>query len=246
MPGLFAITPHHPGAVHPGDRRQLIAYDGGVPFPHPPAAARAALDRLIAGDPDLAGIEARAGPLPWRTRSPGYPGLLQAIVAQQISNQAAAAIWGRLRAVGGALEPAGMLALSDDVLRAAGLSRPKVAHARALAAAFLDRTLDADAIAAMDDETAVATIAAVRGLGRWTAEVYLLFALGRHDVFPAGDIALAASAAHLKGLTERPGPVALRGMADAWRPARSLAARLLWHHWRHVTGRPALDDFPAS
>jgi DNA-3-methyladenine glycosylase II len=218
----------------------------GVTFPHPPSAARAALDRLIASDPDLAGIEARAGPLPWRTRAPGYPGLLQAIVAQQISNQAAAAIWGRLRAVGGALEPAGMLALSDDVLRAAGLSRPKVVHARALAAAFLDRTLDADAIAAMDDETAVATIGAVRGLGRWTAEVYLLFALGRHDVFPAGDIALAASAAHLKGLTERPGPVALRGMADAWRPARSLAARLLWHHWRHVTGRPALDDFPAA
>ena len=215
-------------------------------FPHPPAAARAALDRLIAGDPDLAGIEARAGPLPWRTRAPGYPGLLQAIVAQQISNQAAAAIWGRLRAVGGALEPAGMLALSDEVLRAAGLSRPKVAHARALAAAFLDGTLDADAIAAMDDETAVATIAAVRGLGRWTAEVYLLFALGRHDVFPSGDIALAASAAHLKGLAKRPGPAALRGMADAWRPARSLAARLLWHHWRHVTGRPALDDFPVA
>jgi DNA-3-methyladenine glycosylase II len=218
----------------------------GVTFPHPPAVARAALDRLIAGDRDLAGIEVRAGPLPWRTRAPGYPGLLQAIVAQQISNQAAAAIWGRLRAVGGALEPAGMLALSDDVLRAAGLSRPKIAHARALAAAFLDRTLDADAIAAMDDETAVATIAAVRGLGRWTAEVYLLFALGRHDVFPSGDIALAASAAHLKGLAARPGPVALRGMADAWRPARSLAARLLWHHWRHVTGRPALDDFPVA
>jgi DNA-3-methyladenine glycosylase II len=218
----------------------------GVTFPHPPAVARAALDRLIASDPDLAGIEARAGPLPWRTRAPGYPGLLQAIVAQQISNQAAAAIWGRLRAVGGALEPAGMLALSDDVLRAAGLSRPKVAHARALAAAFLDRTLDPDVIAAMEDETAVATIAAVRGLGRWTAEVYLLFALGRHDVFPSGDIALAASATHLKGLAERPGPVALRDMADAWRPARSLAARLLWHHWRHVTGRPALDDFPAA
>jgi DNA-3-methyladenine glycosylase II len=218
----------------------------GVTFPHPPAAARAALDRLIASDPDLAGIEARAGPLPWRTRASGYPGLLQAIVAQQISNQAAAAIWGRLRAVGGALEPAGMLALSDEVLRAAGLSRPKVAYARALAAAFLDGTLDPDGFAAMDDETAVATIAAVRGLGRWTAEVYLLFALGRQDVFPAGDIALAASAAHLKGLAERPGPVALRGMADAWRPARSLAARLLWHHWRHVTGRPALDDFPVA
>jgi DNA-3-methyladenine glycosylase II len=217
-----------------------------VSFPHPPPAARAALDRLIADDPDLAGIEQRAGPLPWRTRAPGFPGLLQAIVAQQISNQAAAAIWGRLRAVGGALEPTGMIALSDEVLRAAGLSRPKVAHARALANAFLDGTLEPAAIAAMDDEAAVAAIAAVRGLGRWTAEVYLLFALGRPDVFPAGDIALAASAAHLKGLAARPNPVALRVLADPWRPARALAARLLWHHWRHVTGRPALDDFPAA
>lgn len=215
-------------------------------FPHPPRAARAALDRLIAADSDLASIEVRAGPLPWRTRPPGFPGLLQAIVAQQISNQAAAAIWGRLRAVGGALEPAGMLALSDEALRAAGLSRPKVAHARALAGAFLDGTLEPAAIAAMDDEAAVAAIAAVRGLGRWTAEVYLLFALGRPDVFPAGDIALAASAAHLKGLAARPNPVALRALADAWRPARALAARLLWHHWRHVTGRPALDDFPVA
>jgi DNA-3-methyladenine glycosylase II len=218
----------------------------GVTFPHPPAAARAALDRLIASDPDLAGIEARAGPLPWRSRAPGFPGLLQAIVAQQISNQAAAAIWGRLRLVPGALEPAAMLAVPDEVLRAVGLSRPKIAHAKVLAAAFLDGTLDPGAIAAMDDEAAVATIAAVRGLGRWTAEVYLLFALGRHDVFPAGDIALAASAAHLKRLDARPGPVALRGMADAWRPARALAARLLWHHWRFVTGRPALDDFPVA
>jgi len=218
----------------------------GVIFPHPPAAARAALDRLIVVDPDLAGIERRAGPLPWRSRTPGFPGLLQAIVAQQISNQAAASIWGRLRVISGALEPTGMLALSDEVLRAAGLSRPKIAHCRALAEAFLDGRLDPVAIAAMDDETAVAAIAAVRGLGRWTAEVYLLFALGRHDVFPAGDIALAASVAHLKGLDARPAPTTLRAMADAWRPARSLAARLLWHHWRHVTGRPAFDDIQAG
>jgi DNA-3-methyladenine glycosylase II len=213
-------------------------------FPKPPARARAALDRLMSSDPDLPGIEARAGPLPWRTRPPGFPGLLQAIVAQQISNQAAAAIWGRLRAVGGALEPAGMLALSDETLRAAGLSRPKISHCRSLATAFVDGTLTADGIAALEDEAAVTAIATVRGLGRWTAEVYLLFALGRHDVFPAGDIALQASAAHLKGLSERPAPSVLREMADAWRPARGLAARLLWHHWRHVTGRPAMDDFP--
>jgi DNA-3-methyladenine glycosylase II len=217
-----------------------------VTFPHPPAAARAALDRLVAADPVLAAIEQRAGPLPWRTRTPGFPGLLQAIVAQQISNQAAAAIWGRLRVIDGALQPAGLLALSDEALRAAGLSRPKVAHGRSLATACLDGSLDPIAIAAMDDEAAVTAITSVRGLGRWTAEVYLLFALGRHDVFPAGDIALAASAAHLKGLESRPGPIALRALADTWRPARALAARLLWHHWRHVTGRPALDDFPLA
>jgi len=215
-----------------------------VDFPHPPEAARAALDALVSLDPDMAAILARAGPLPWRTRSPGFPGLLQAIVAQMISNQAAAAIWGRLRAIPGALDPAGLLALPDEPLRAAGLSRPKVVHARALATAFLDGTLDSARLAQMDDEAAIAAIAAVRGMGRWSAEIYLLFALGRLDVFPAGDIALAAAVGQLKGLEPRPGPVALRSLADRWRPARSLAARLLWHHWRHTTGRPALDDFP--
>lgn len=215
-------------------------------FPHPPAEARAALDRLAARDPALARIEAAAGPLPWRRRSPGFSGLLQAIVGQQISNRAAAAIWRRLAAVPGALEPAGLLALSDEALRSAGLSRPKVAHARSLAAAFADGRLDEAALAAMEDEAAIAAIAAVRGLGRWTAEVYLLFALERPDVFPAGDLALAAAAAALHGLPSRPGPAALREIAEPWRPYRALAARLLWHHWRHLTGRPAMDDLVIS
>lgn len=214
-------------------------------FPHPPPAARAALDRLMVLDPDLAAIVVRAGALPWRSRPAGFPGLLQAIVGQQISNQAAAAIWGRLRVLPGALEPAGLAALSDEALRGAGLSRPKVAHARSLAAAFLDGTLEQGHLAGLDDEAAIAMIATVRGMGRWSAEVYLLFALGRHDVFPAADLALAAAAADLKGLTVRPTTVELRALAEPWRPARALAARLLWHHWRHVTGRPAMDDFPA-
>ena len=220
--------------------------DRPVSFPHPPAAAITALERLVAADPDLARVVAQAGPLPWRTRAPGFPGLLQAIVAQQISNQAAAAIWGRLRAIPGALDPAGFPGLPDDALRAAGLSRPKVVHARALAQAFLDGTLDAARLAALGDEDAIAAIAAIRGLGRWTAEVYLLFALGRPDVFPAGDIALAAAFADLKRLDARPTPRALRALAEPWRPARALAARLLWHHWRFVTARPALDDFPVA
>ena len=215
-------------------------------IPPPPPYAQQALDRLIVQDPDMAGILARAGPLPWRSRTPGFPGLLQAIVAQLISNAAAAAIWGRLRAIPGALEPATLLALPEDALRAAGLSRPKIAHARALATAFLDGTLDMGQLSALDDEAAIKTIVSVRGLGPWTAEIFLLFALGRLDVFPAGDVALAAAAADLKQLPVRPNPVALRALADMWRPHRSMAARLLWHHWRYLTGRPAMDDFPAA
>lgn len=200
------------------------------------------MQALIRQDADLAGILVRAGPLPWRSREPGYSALLHGIVAQMISNQAAAAIWRRLASLPGALTPGGLLMVSDEALRTAGLSRPKVLHARALATAFLDGRLDAARLATLDDEDAIAAIASVRGLGRWTAEVYLVFALGRLDVFPAGDIALAASAAHLKGLASRPDPKALRTLAEAWRPGRALAARLLWHHWRHVTGRPAMDE----
>lgn len=214
-------------------------------FPHPPESAQHALDTLILADPDLGSILDRAGPLPWRTRSPGFPALLHAIVAQMISNQAAAAIWGRLRALPGALTAEGLLTLPDESLRAAGLSRPKVTHARVLAEAFQSGALSEQALEAMADDEAIAKIASVKGLGIWTAEVYLLFALQRMDVFPAGDIALAAAAGELKRLVARPDPKALRIMAEAWRPARSLAARLLWHHWRHLTGRPALDDFPA-
>ena len=243
--GLGDRQLHHGSAHRPGDPRRLNRYKAGVEFPHPPEAARRALEALTAQDHDLAGILQRAGPLPWRRRAAGLPGLLQAIVAQQISSQAAWAIWSRLCAIPGALEPAGLLALSDDALRTAGLSRPKVVHARSLAVAFLDGTLDASRLEALDDEAAITAIAAVRGLGRWTAEIYLLFALARHDVFPAGDIALAAAVAHLKGMEKRPDPKQLRALAEAWRPARALAARLLWHHWRHVTGRPAMDDLPA-
>jgi DNA-3-methyladenine glycosylase II len=209
-----------------------------------PAVARAGIDALIDLDPAFATIEAQAGPLAWRVRPRGFPGLLQAIMAQQISNQAAAAIWRRLAALPGATTPAGLLALDDDSLRAAGLSRPKVAHSRALADAFTNGSLDADALDIMRDDAAIAAISAVRGLGPWTAEVYLLFAHQRMDVFPAGDIAVAGAFAALKGLPSRPGPVLLRTLAEPWRPYRALAARLLWHHWRFLTGRPAMDELP--
>ena len=211
-----------------------------------PDQARAALAALMQLDPDLGAIEAQAGPLAWRTRPPGFAGLLQAIMGQQISNQAAAAIWSRLARLPGALTPHGLLALSDEALREAGLSRPKVAHARALASAIASGMLDTDALPTLDDEAAIAHIGAVRGLGRWTAEVYLIFAEQRMDVFPAGDIAVANALATLKSLSERPKESSMRAMAEPWRPYRALAARLLWHHWRHLTGRPSMDDLPLA
>ena len=203
---------------------------------------RACLQALVTADERLAPIEAAAGPLPWRVRPRGFPGLLQAITAQQISNQAASAIWRRTSALPGALTPAGLLALPEQALRGAGQSRPKVAHARSLARSYLDGRLSDTAIDALDDEAAVAALTAIPGLGPWTAEVYLLFALERTDVFPAGDVAIAASAADLLGLAARPAPKPLRALAETWRPHRALAARLLWHHWRFRTGRPTMDD----
>ncbi len=207
-------------------------------MPPTPPAARRGLLRLARVDADLARIEREAGPLPWRTRDTGFSGLLSAIVGQQISNQAAAAIWRRLCALEGCRTPHGFLQLSDDTLRAAGLSRPKVTHGRAVAQAFADGVLASETLAAMDDAAAVAAMSSVRGLGVWSAEIYLLFALQRADVFPAGDLALQAAAADLKGLPARPSAKALREMAAPWQPHRAVAARLLWHWWRHLSGKP--------
>ena len=198
---------------------------------------------LFAIEPRFAAIEERAGPLPWRTRARGFPGILRTICGQQISNQAAGAIWRRLSAIEGALTPEGLLGLDDATLcGVAGLSRPKAAHARSLAAACLDGRLDFDRLALLPDAEAVAMMSAVKGLGPWTSEVHLLFAEARADIFPSGDIALANSAQHLLELGERPKPKALAALALAWSPQRSLAARLLWHHWRHVTGRPTGEE----
>ncbi len=207
---------------------------------------RAALDALVAADPRLARIEAVAGPLPWRVRGGGFAGLLQIVVGQQISNQAALAIWRRLESHPRLLQPEGLLTAEEATLRGVGLSRPKVAHARSLAEAFVSGQLSAETLAALSDFDAIAAITAVRGLGPWTAEVYLIFALQRQDVFPAGDIALAGAAADILDLPCRPNPRTLRLLANAWHPSRALAARLLWHRWRYLTGRPSFDDAPPA
>ena len=212
--------------------------------PHfsPPSWARDAVAELALRDPDFVRIEAIAGPLAWHRRPRGFPGLLRAICGQWISNEAAAAVFRRVSALPGATEPAGLLALSTDALcGTGGLSRQKAAHARALAEACLDGTLRLDLLDTMPEDEAVRHLCRVRGLGPWTAEVHLLFSLGRPDVFPSGDLALQAAAGHLLGLPARPDAKAVAAIARDWAPVRSVAARLLWHHWLHHTKRATLD-----
>jgi len=212
------------------------------PFPHPPAWARAAADALVARHACFAGIEERAGPLPWPVREKGFPGLLRAICAQLVSNEAAFAIWRRVSALPGAKTPEGFLALEPErVGIEGGLTRQKVKHARLLAEAILAGALRLDDLESMVDEAAVAHLCAIKGIGPWTAEVHLLFSLQRPDVFPSGDLALQAAAAHLLGLPARPDAKAMAEIARQWAPHRAVAARLLWHHWLHHTKRATLD-----
>lgn len=211
-------------------------------FPTPPDWALEGLKALVAAHPEFGVIEPAAGPLPWRSRPRGFPGLLRTITGQMISNAAAAAIWRRVAALPGALEPGGLMALSEEELRGAGFSRPKVAHARALASACLDGRLRLSALHEMGDAEAIGHLAMTPGLGPWTAAVHLVFAEERPDVFPSGDVALLASLTDLRSLPARPSPKELVQIAEAWTPWRSLAARLLWHWWRHRTGRSTLED----
>lgn len=172
------------------------------------------------------------GPLPLRRRGDGFEAIASAIVAQQISVSAAAAIWDRMAAAG-LTDPQGIAAASDEDFRAAGLSRPKARYLRGIAASGLDWR----SLRAMPDDQAIATLVALPGIGVWTAEIYLKFALGRADVFAAGDLALQEAARLMYDLPDRPGPAALRDMALPWRPWRAVAARGLWAYYRLAKGR---------
>lgn len=182
---------------------------------------------LAAREPRFAHALTLTGPPPLRRRADGFQALLGAIVSQQISVAAAAGIWARIEAAG-ATDPAVLLARDDDGLRALGLSRPKVRYARALAEAALDYP----ALREMPDEEAVAALVALPGIGRWTAEIYLLFSLGRADVFAPADLALQEAARILFDLPARPAPRPFAEMAAAWSPWRGVAARLLWAYYR--------------
>lgn len=190
---------------------------------------------LAAREPRFAQALVLTGPLPLRRRPGGFDNLLGAIVAQQVSVAAANAIWARMEAAG--LTGAGSVAAAtEEALRACGLSRQKVRYAQALAAAGLDF----DALPLLPDEEVVATLVALPGIGRWTAEIYAMFSLGRADVFAPADLALQESARLLFGLEARPPEKLMRAMAAEWSPWRAVAARLLWAYYRVAKDREGI------
>ncbi len=197
---------------------------------------RAALDVLAAGEPRLADALARVGYPEARLRPRGYQTLLRTIVGQQVSVAAAGAVWTRLEAALGPGCPPDSLHASDfDALRACGLSRQKQGYARSLAALILSGELNLSSLSE-DDEAAIAQLVKVKGIGRWSAEIYLLFAEGRPDIWPAGDLAVQVEVGRMLGLPARPSEAETRALAEAWRPWRGAAAVLAWHHY----GAPVL------
>ena len=192
---------------------------------------RESLDAIAALEPGFAAAIARVGyPLP-RVREPGYETLLRTIVGQQVSVAAAASVWRKLEAELGAGCPADILLERDfDALRACGLSRQKQGYARSLAELVTSGALDLHALPA-DDEEAIAQLVQIKGIGRWSAEIYLLFAEGRPDVWPAGDLAVQIEVGRILGLPERPSERLTREVAERWRPHRGAAAIMAWHHY---------------
>lgn len=185
-------------------------------------------DWLVTREPRFAHALARTGPLPLRLRDDGFAQLLSAIVSQQVSVASARAIWAKLETAG-TTSPQAIRATDHDGLRALGLSRQKATYAQALA----DAGIDFDGLRVMPTDEVTATLVAVKGIGIWTAEIYAMFSLGRADVFAPGDLALQEAARMLFDLPERPKEKALRDMAQAWSPWRSVAARALWAYY-HV------------
>jgi DNA-3-methyladenine glycosylase II len=195
---------------------------------------RASLDALGKIEPAFAAALGRAGYPEPRISDRGFVTLLRAIVGQQVSIKAAASIWAKLEAAtGGCADPANLAAASDAALRGAGLSGQKALYARSLAAEVLEARLDFDRLPE-DDEEAIARLVAIKGVGRWTAEIYLLFAEGRTDVWPAGDLAVQIEIGRILGLSDRPSERAIRALAEPWRPHRGAAAVFAWHHRRTV------------
>jgi len=192
-------------------------------------ALRDGLDAIAAVEPGMARALQVAGYPEPRIRDTGYATLLRTIVGQQVSVASAAAVWSKLEALlGPSIAPEVLLAAEFDALRACGLSRQKQGYARSLCELVIAGTLDLENLP-VDDEEAIAQLVAIKGIGRWSAEIYLLFAEGRPDIWPAGDLAVQAGLHKILGLEARPSEKETRVLAEPWRPHRGAAAIFTWH-----------------
>ncbi len=192
-------------------------------------------EALAAADPAMARVHAVTPVFEWRTRAGGYRGLLAIMTAQQVSTAAADAIWARFESgLEGRITPERVLARSDDELRGFGLSRPKVRYFRAIAEAVVEGRMDFPGLGALDDDAALDELLALTGVGRWTAEIYLMFSEHRLDFFPGADIALQEAIKWADGAEVRPDTVQANARAEVWSPYRSAAAHMLWRFYRAV------------
>lgn len=194
------------------------------------------IDAVAAREPRVADALAKAGYPEPRIRDTGYKTLLRTIVGQQVSVAAAASVWGRLEdELGADFTPACLLERDFDTLRACGLSRQKQGYARSLCELVAGGDLDFHALPT-DDEAAIEELTRIKGIGRWSAEIYLLFAEGRPDIWPAGDLAVQVGLGKLLDLDERPSEKQTRALAESWRPHRGAMAIFTWH----IYNNPAL------
>jgi DNA-3-methyladenine glycosylase II len=202
-----------------------------------PAALAASMLALRRLDPRLGAIAERAGSFEIRRVPPGFAGLGRIICGQQLSTASAAAIWGRFSLLPGALEPAGYLLLTEESIRKSGFSAGKYHTMRGIAEAMAAGAFDLDAVADLPSGEAIAALTRLKGVGPWTAELYLMFSAGHPDIFPAGDLALQRAVEWGFGLERKPDVKWLIAEAKSWSPHRSAAALLFWRYYRAIRNR---------
>ena len=215
------------------------------PHPNAPDAdlIRRAREHLAAADPAIAALHAVTPDFEWRLRPSGFAGLVKMVIEQQVSVAAAASIWRRFEdGVGGEVLPHRIIEFTEDGLKAFGLSRPKARYAREIADAHLTGRVNFDGLHHLSDDDAVAALMSIKGVGRWTAETYMMFCHGRLDVFPGGDVALQEAMRWADRAEIRPTEKEAYLRAEAWRPYRGVAAHLLWRCYGGVKrGEIVLD-----
>ncbi len=206
----------------------------------------AALAALTQADPRFTPIIAEAGRPPLRRRADGYAGLAAAVVSQQLSTASAGAIWGRLAAAFDPFEPEAIIKARPEKLARLGLSKPKIRALKEIARAVVRGEPDLTKLGDIGADEAHAALTAVHGIGPWTADIYLLSCLGHADAWPAGDLALQEAARLAFGLAARPSTKDMLPLAEAWRPHRAVAARVLWTYYRAVKGREGAPTAPKA